>query len=47
MLYSMANGGNEPPYKPYADLMAAGRLVDAVLSPEERPYLGIRYSCFL
>lgn len=46
MLYPMAKGGYEPTYKPYVDLMAAGKLIDALLPPQDRPYLGIKYSCF-
>ena len=33
-------------YKPYLALMRAGRLIDSVLSSENRPLLGIKYSCF-
>lgn len=46
MLYPMAKGGYEPTYKPYVDLMAAGKLIDALLPPQDRPHLGIKYSCF-
>lgn len=46
MLYPMAKGGYDPTYKPYVDLMAAGKLIDALLAPEDRPLLGIKYSCF-
>lgn len=45
-LYPMAKGGYEPTYRPYQALMAAGRLIDATLAAEERPLLGIKYSCF-
>ncbi|TCP73972.1 uncharacterized protein DUF3800, partial [Rhizobium sp. PP-CC-2G-626] len=46
ILYPMAKGGYEPTYKPYVDLMAAGKLIDALLPPQDRPSLGIKYSCF-
>lgn len=46
MLYPMAKGGYDPAYRPYVDLMAAGRLIDAQLRPQDRPLLGIKYSCF-
>lgn len=46
MLYPMAKGGYDPTYRPYVDLMAAGKLIDALLPVEDRPTLGIKYSCF-
>lgn len=46
MLYPMAKGGYEPNYKPYVDLIAAGKLVDALLAEPDRSSLGIKYSCF-
>ncbi|MBW9054422.1 DUF3800 domain-containing protein [Rhizobium mesosinicum] len=46
MLYPMAKGGYDPTYKPYVDLMQAGKLIDALLREEDRPNLGIKYSCF-
>lgn len=46
MLYPMAKGGYQPTYKPYVDLMAAGKLIDAMLQPQDRPNVGIKYSCF-
>lgn len=46
MLYPMAKGGYDPTYKPYVDLMAAGKLIDALLPPQDRASLGIKYSCF-
>ena len=45
-LYPMAKAGYDAGYKPYLALMRAGRLIDAVLSSEDRPLLGIKYSCF-
>jgi len=46
LLYPLAKGGYEPTYRPYAKLMEAGRVIDAALKPEERPSLGVKYSCF-
>jgi hypothetical protein len=46
VLYAMAKGGYDPTYLPYARMMGAGKLIDAVLPPEDRAKLGIKYSCF-
>ncbi|MFK0385808.1 hypothetical protein [Agrobacterium sp. NPDC090273] len=46
MLYPMAKGGYDPTYKPYVNLMAAAKLIDALLPPTDRPNLGIKYSYF-
>jgi hypothetical protein len=46
VLYPMAKGGYDPGYRPYKKLMANGKLIDALLDPEERLTLGIKYSCF-
>ncbi|WP_341486827.1 DUF3800 domain-containing protein [Pararhizobium sp. A13] len=46
VLYPMAKAGYDPTYRPYVQLMEAGRLVDAHLKPEDRALLGIKYSCF-
>lgn len=45
-LYPMAKGGYDPSYRPYKKLLAHGKLIDALLKPEERPMHGIKYSCF-
>ena len=45
-LYPMAKAGYDASYKPCLALMRAGRLIDSVLSPENRPMLGTKYSCF-
>lgn len=45
-LYPMVKGGYDPDYAPYRALMDAARLIDAVLSSEDRPVTGIKYSCF-
>ena len=45
-LYPMAKAGYDVSYKPYLALMEAGRLIDSVLPSEDRPLLGIKYSCF-
>jgi Protein of unknown function (DUF3800) len=46
MLYPMAKGGYDPSYRSYAALLKAGKLVDSLLEPKDRPKLGIKYSCF-
>jgi len=45
-LYPMAKGGYDPTYRPYVKLMDNGKLIDALLKAEDRPTLGIKYSCF-
>ena len=42
----MAKAGYDADYKPYLALMRAGRLIDSGLPAEDRPLLGIKYSCF-
>lgn len=46
VLYPMAKGGYDPTYRPYVSLMENKRLIDALLDPNERASLGIKYSCF-
>lgn len=46
VLYPMAKGGYDPSYRPYAALMENKRLIDALLAPEERASMGIKYRCF-
>ncbi|MCQ1775808.1 hypothetical protein NOJ05_01170 [Neorhizobium galegae] len=46
MLYPMAKAGYDPTYRPYVQLMKAGRLIDAQLEPEDQALLEIKYSCF-
>ncbi len=46
VLYPIAKGGYDPTYRPYVDLMAAGKLIDALMPLQDRPNLGIKYSCF-
>jgi hypothetical protein len=46
VLYAMAKGGYDPLYRPYTQLMEAGRIIDALLNTYERPVLGVKYSCF-
>jgi hypothetical protein len=46
LLYPMIKGRYEPKYRSYCDLKAHGKLIDCVLSEEEAPMLGIKYSCF-
>ena len=45
-LYPMAKAGYDCGYGPYRALMEAERLIDAILPAEDRPLLGIKYSCF-
>lgn len=45
-LWPMAKAGYDENYGPYRKLMDAGRLIDARLSVEDCPLLGIKYSCF-
>lgn len=45
-LYPMARGGYQPGYLPYTMLMENNKVIDAVISDEDRPHLGIKYSCF-
>lgn len=44
-LYPMVKAGYEP-YPPFDQLHAASRVIDALISEEERTRLGIKYSCF-
>jgi hypothetical protein len=46
VLYPMAKAGYDPTYRPYVALMEKGKLIDAVLAPQDRPLRGIKYSCF-
>ncbi|HYY13934.1 MAG TPA: DUF3800 domain-containing protein [Chthoniobacterales bacterium] len=44
--YPMARGGYDPDYFPYTQLKQRNKLIDCLLSAEEVPHLGIKYSCF-
>jgi hypothetical protein len=46
LLYPMIKGRYDRTYRPYCDLKAHGKLIDCVLTEEEVPTLGIKYSCF-
>jgi hypothetical protein len=46
MLFPMVKGGYDSKYRPYAKMMESKRIMDAVLKVEDRPHLGIKYSCF-
>jgi hypothetical protein len=46
MLFPMVKGGYDPQYRPYAKMIHSKRIIDAVLAPEARASLGIKYSCF-
>lgn len=45
-LYPMVKAGYEPEYAPWQNMLAAGKVIDALLTEEERPLLGVKYSCF-
>ncbi len=45
-LYPISRGGYEPTYVPYQCLCENKKLIDQLLAPEEKPTLGIKYSCF-
>lgn len=45
-VYPIARGGYDPEYFPYKQMHEHKRLLDDVLSPEDVPHLGIKYSCF-
>jgi hypothetical protein len=45
-LYPMLKAGYDPGYRPWRNLFAARRVIDALLPVHERPLLGIKYSCF-
>jgi len=44
--YPIARGGYEPDYFPYQQLRQKKRIIDCLLTQEEIPHLGIKYSCF-
>lgn len=46
VLYPMAKAGYEPSYRPFRDLMARGKVIDALVPESSRSSLGIKYSCF-
>lgn len=45
-LYPMAKRKYEPTYNPWIKFFEHGKVIDALLSEEELPYFGIKYSCF-
>jgi hypothetical protein len=45
-LYPIVKAGYHDGYPPYDELAEAGRVIDAILKEEDRPSLGIKYSCF-
>lgn len=45
-LYPMVKAGYVQDYRPFQMLMDGKRLIDALLAPEARARLGIKYSCF-
>ena len=44
--YPIARGRYDPDYGPYQQMVANRKLLDNLLSGEEIPHLGIKYSCF-
>lgn len=46
VLYPMAKGGYDASYRPYMALIKQGKLVDALLTDDQRAHQGIKYSCF-
>lgn len=46
VLYPMAKGRYDPGYRPYVKLRKGGKLIDSLLTDEDRPLRGIKYSCF-
>jgi hypothetical protein len=44
--YPMARGGYDPEYYPYTQLKQQKKIIDCLLTDEEIPHLGIKYSCF-
>jgi hypothetical protein len=45
-LYPIVKAGYDDSYSPYQELVSASRVIDALLAPEERSALGVKYSCF-
>jgi hypothetical protein len=45
-LYPLVKAGYQAGYAPYDQLFDSGRVIDAVLREEDRPTLGVKYSCF-
>jgi Protein of unknown function (DUF3800) len=46
MLYPMVKGRYAPDYRPYRQLMDAGKIIDALLDKNDVNSLGVKYSCF-
>jgi len=44
--YPIARGGYDPEYFPYVQLRQRNKLIDCLLTEEDVPHLGIKYSCF-
>lgn len=45
-LYPMVKGGYDSTYSPYQTLMVGRKLIDSLLTQEDIPSCGIKYSCF-
>ena len=46
ILYPLAKSGYDRGYEPYKKLMAASRVIDAILAEGDAATLGVKYSCF-
>lgn len=46
VLYALSKGGYAPDYAPFRALHDRKRILDALLSAEDLPQLGVKYSCF-
>jgi Protein of unknown function (DUF3800) len=46
LLYPVARGRYQPPYRPYQHLISSGRIIDTALDAGEAKTMGIKYSCF-
>lgn len=45
-LWPLCMGGYDPNNRPYRRLIDDGKVIDCGLSDEERPLMGVKYSCF-
>lgn len=46
MLFPMAESGYDAKYYPFQKLKENKKIIDCIISPEESPYMAIKYSCF-
>jgi hypothetical protein len=45
VLYPMAKGGYDPDNRPYRKRKESGKLIDCLLTEDQIPLRGIKYSC--